>query len=54
VVSNTTLATILEGIHGANDPLTALGIASSYQNEGDTFEVNWQQGQFLLASICHF
>ncbi|KAG1764153.1 hypothetical protein EDD22DRAFT_1019923 [Suillus occidentalis] len=43
VVSNTISATILEGIHGANDPLTALGTASSYQNEGDAFEVNWQQ-----------
>jgi hypothetical protein len=44
----------VEAVHDATDPLTALGIASSYQNEGDAFEVNWQQGQFSLASICHF
>lgn len=41
--NETTNDAIVEAIHGATDPLAALGIASSYQNEGDAFEVNWQQ-----------
>ncbi|KAG2339377.1 FAD-binding domain-containing protein [Suillus weaverae] len=41
--NETTSNMIVEAIHGATDPLTALGIASSYQNEGDVFEMNWQQ-----------
>jgi hypothetical protein len=52
--NETTNDAIVEAIHGATDPLAALGIASSYQNEGDAFEVNWQQGQFSLASIFPF
>jgi hypothetical protein len=43
----------VEAVHNATNPLTALGIASSYQNEGDAFETNWQQGEFFLILICH-
>lgn len=31
------------GKSGAINRLTALGIGNSYQNEGDVFEMNWQQ-----------
>lgn len=33
-------------ISNASDASIALGVAGSYQNEGDVFEVNWQQGLF--------
>ncbi|KAG1837501.1 hypothetical protein DFJ58DRAFT_846434 [Suillus subalutaceus] len=32
-----------ETVHDATNPLTARGIASSYQNEDNVFEMNWQQ-----------
>lgn len=44
--NETTSNAIAEAVHSATDPLTALGITSSYQNEGDAFEVNWQQAFF--------
>jgi hypothetical protein len=53
-VNETTSNAIMEAVHSATNPLTALGITSSYQNEGDAFETNWQQGEFfLLAPIYH-
>ncbi|KAJ8595775.1 FAD-binding domain-containing protein [Rhizopogon salebrosus TDB-379] len=44
--SKTTSNAIMEAVHSATNPLTALGITSSYQNEGDAFEMNWQQAFF--------
>ncbi|KAG1721265.1 uncharacterized protein EDB91DRAFT_1064471 [Suillus paluster] len=41
--NETTSNMIMEAVHSATNPLTALGITSSYQNEGDAFEMNWQQ-----------
>ncbi|EGO02333.1 hypothetical protein SERLA73DRAFT_159274 [Serpula lacrymans var. lacrymans S7.3] len=37
---------IINAIHTATGPLTALGIDTSYQNEGDVLEVEWQQAFF--------
>ncbi|KAF8434533.1 hypothetical protein L210DRAFT_3649035 [Boletus edulis BED1] len=45
-VDATTNAKVMSAIHNAVSPLTALGIKSSYQNEGDPFEADWQQAFF--------
>ncbi|KAF8555560.1 FAD-binding domain-containing protein [Imleria badia] len=42
----TTTAKVMTAIHDAVSPLTALGIKSSYQNEGDAFEEDWQEAFF--------
>lgn len=34
----------MAAIHEAVSPLVALGFESSYQNDGDAFEEDWQQG----------
>ena len=40
---------IMTAVHDAVSPLTALGIKSSYQNEADPFEENWQEGAATFA-----
>ncbi|KAG8219079.1 hypothetical protein J3R82DRAFT_4838 [Butyriboletus roseoflavus] len=45
-VNATTTAEVITAIHNAVSPLTALGIKSSYQNEGDAFEEDWQEAFF--------
>ena len=40
----------MTAIHDAVSPLTALGIKSSYQNEGDAFEEDWQEG--ITTILC--
>ena len=42
----------MTAIHDAVSPLTALGIKSSYQNEGDPFEEDWQEG--TVTTSCRF
>ena len=42
----------MTAIHDAVSPLTALGIQSSYQNEGDAFEADWQEG--TITTLCRF
>lgn len=44
----TTTAEVITAIHDAVSPLTALGVKSSYQNEGDAFEADWQEGVFIF------
>ena len=39
----------MTAIHDAVSPLTALGIKSSYQNEGDPFEEDWQEGTITMT-----
>ncbi|KIJ10985.1 hypothetical protein PAXINDRAFT_119222 [Paxillus involutus ATCC 200175] len=45
-VSRDTDETLVEAIHRATDPLSALGFAGSYQNEGSAWEENWQEAFF--------
>ncbi|KAF8432968.1 hypothetical protein L210DRAFT_3412981 [Boletus edulis BED1] len=42
-VNATTNAEVMTAVHNAVAPLTTLGIKSSYQNEGDPFEADWQK-----------
>ena len=35
---------MLQAINNAVGPLNALGLTSSYQNEGSAWETNWQEG----------
>ncbi|OJA12133.1 hypothetical protein AZE42_09037 [Rhizopogon vesiculosus] len=51
--NETTRNAIVEAVHTATNPLTALGIRSSYQNEGDAFEINWQQCDFFSLNIIY-
>lgn len=46
----TTTAKVMTAIHDAVSPLTASGIKSSYQNEGDAFEEDWQEG--ITTILC--
>ncbi|KIJ69685.1 hypothetical protein HYDPIDRAFT_78799 [Hydnomerulius pinastri MD-312] len=45
-VSRETDETLVEAIHRATDPLSALGLTGSYQNEGSAWEENWQEAFF--------
>ncbi|KAF9226960.1 FAD-binding domain-containing protein [Gyrodon lividus] len=45
-VSRETDETLVEAIRRATDPLSALGFAGSYQNEGSAWEENWQEAFF--------
>ncbi|KAG6373896.1 hypothetical protein JVT61DRAFT_6049 [Boletus reticuloceps] len=45
-IDATTNAKVMTAIHNAVSPLTALDIKSSYQNEGDPFEADWQEAFF--------
>jgi hypothetical protein len=36
---------MVQAIYGAVGPLNALGLTSSYQNEGSAWETNWQEGE---------
>ena len=44
----------MTAVHDAVSPLTALGIKSSYQNEADPFEENWQEGAATFAFFFFF
>ena len=36
---------MVEAVNNAVGPLNALGLTSSYQNEGSAWETNWQEGK---------
>ena len=50
-VSESTYLSITQAIYDAVGPLTALGLTSSYQNEGSVRESNWQEGKGVTT--CH-
>jgi hypothetical protein len=35
---------MVQAVYSAVGPLNALGLTSSYQNEGSAWETNWQEG----------
>ena len=35
---------MVQSVYSAVGPLNALGLTSSYQNEGSAWETNWQEG----------
>ncbi|KAH7887250.1 hypothetical protein F5I97DRAFT_2007649 [Phlebopus sp. FC_14] len=45
-ISRETDETLVDAIHHATDPLSALGLTSSYQNEGSAWEEDWQEAFF--------
>ncbi|KIJ66529.1 hypothetical protein HYDPIDRAFT_26869 [Hydnomerulius pinastri MD-312] len=45
-VSKETYSAVTEAIYNATSPLSALGLTSSYQNEGSAWETNWQEAFF--------
>ena len=45
---------MVQSVYNAVGPLNALGLTSSYQNEGSAWETNWQEGtdhHMLLSRI---
>ncbi|GBE81597.1 Uncharacterized FAD-linked [Sparassis crispa] len=41
-----TMEAVVDATHAATGPLTKLGITTSYQNEGDAYETDWQNAFF--------
>lgn len=52
-VSESTYLALTQAIYEAVGPLTALGLTSSYQNEGNIQESNWQQGKGITTRYSH-
>lgn len=48
-VSESTYLSLTQAIYEAVGPLTALGLKSSYQNEGSIWESDWQEGKRIAA-----
>ncbi|KAF8433267.1 hypothetical protein L210DRAFT_3763652 [Boletus edulis BED1] len=44
--SESTYVSMVQSVHSAVGPLSALGMTASFQNEGSAWETNWQQAFF--------
>ena len=44
-ISQSTYVSMVQAVNNAVGPLNALGLTSSYQNEGSAWETNWQEGK---------
>lgn len=51
ITASATMSTeVMTVVHKVTTPLTVLGIKNSYQNEGDAFESDWQQGMVTVST----
>ena len=44
---------MVQSVYNAVGPLNALGLTSSYQNEGSAWETNWQEGTDHRMLLTH-